>query len=138
MVDPDILQRKVAQIIHHTQRLDRRKNLSPAELAANEDLWNMILMDLQQAIQGCIDLAVHICVDERLGAPASPAEAFATLVASRGLDNTLGIKLSGAAALSNLIVHRYGDLSPNDIVTVIRTELGHLEAFAAWSQAAPS
>jgi uncharacterized protein YutE (UPF0331/DUF86 family) len=83
LVDPDLLRSKTERVLHHVERLRRRASLSAEALRGDEDLYNAVLMDLQQAIQACIDLALHACVDENLGAPAGPAEAFAML-APRG------------------------------------------------------
>ena len=131
MVDPDILRRKTEQVLHHVARLQRRPGLTPEELAADEDRLNAVLMDLQQAIQGCIDLAVHACADEALGAPAGPGEAFGLLARAGRIDKRLAERLAGAAGLRNLIVHRYASVDGDRILAVIRNDLGDLEAFVA-------
>jgi hypothetical protein len=51
MVDPDLLRRKVAQVLHHVARLRRHVAISAQDLRGNEDLYNGVLMDLQQAIR---------------------------------------------------------------------------------------
>jgi len=56
--------------------LSAKHNLKSDDFEKDEDLANIVLMDLQQAIQGCIDLAIHACVDEGLGAPSTAAQAF--------------------------------------------------------------
>ena len=131
MVDADLLRRKTAQILHHVDRLRRRASLSVAALGADEDLYNAVLMDLQQGIQACVDLAIHACVDDSLGAPASAGDAFALLVRAGRIDAALGVKLTGAAALRNLIVHQYAEIDRAKILAVIRNDLVDLEMFAA-------
>jgi len=79
MVDPDVLRRRTDQVLHHLRRLRDREDLSVELLERDEDIMSVVLMDLQRAIQGCIDLAVHACVDDGLGAPEGPAAAFALL-----------------------------------------------------------
>jgi uncharacterized protein YutE (UPF0331/DUF86 family) len=131
MVDPDLLRRKVAQVLHHVARLRRHVSISPQDLRGNEDLYNGVLMDLQQAIQGCLDLALHACVDDKLGAPTSAAEAFALLVRAGYIDEALKVRLVGAAGLRNLIVHQYFEIDAGKILTVLRNDLGDLELFAS-------
>ena len=110
MVDADVLRRGTERVLHHCERLARRPALSASLLRDDEDVRNTVLMDLQQAIQACIDLAARQCVDDALGAPASAAEAFA-LIARHGLiDEVLARRMTGAAGLRNLIVHQYGDI----------------------------
>lgn len=128
MVDQDLLRRKTAQVLHHVARLRARADLSAERIAADEDLWNTLAMDLQQAIQACIDLVVHACVDDGLGTPGGPAEAFALLARHGRIDAALAERLTGAAGLRNLIVYRYADLDTGRLLAVIRNDLGDLEA----------
>lgn len=129
MVDRDLLRRKTAQVLHHVARLRRHASISASALLADEDLYSALLMDLQQAIQACIDLAAHVCADDALGVPATPAEAFSLLAGAGRIDDGLAVKLAGAAGLRNLIVHRYTDLDTRRIVEVVRDNLGDLETF---------
>lgn len=131
MVDADILRRKTEQVLHHCERLARRADLTAGRLAADEDLSNTVLMDLQQAIQACIDLAVHVCVDERLGAPATPADAFALIARHGAIDEALAQRLTGAAGLRDLIVHQYTVIDRERIVQVIDNDLDDLRRFVA-------
>lgn len=129
VVDPDLLRRKAAQVLHHCGRLDGRSGLTARELDADEDLYNAVLMDLQQAIQACIDLAAHACVDDNLGAPTGAAEAFTLLARAGRIGSAHGIRLVGAAGLRNIIVHRYGELDSQRVVKVIAENLGDLRQF---------
>ncbi len=131
MVEPDLLRRKTGRILHHVARLRARQALTAEQLRSNEDLSNSLLMDLQQAIQACIDLAIHVCADERLGSPTGAAEAFALLERDGCIDAALRTKLTGAAGLRNLIVHQYAEIDAARILHVINTDLGDLERFAA-------
>lgn len=131
VVDPDVLRRKTEQVLHHVARLRARSDMTAEHLAADEDRLNAVLMDLQQAIQGCIDLAIHACADDALGAPAGPGEAFGLLARSGRIDARLAERLTGAAGLRNLIVHRYADVDTRRILGIIRDGLGDLEAFVA-------
>jgi len=38
------------------------------------------------------------------------------------------VRLAGAASLRNLIVHQYGDLDAKRVLSVVRNDLGDLEA----------
>jgi uncharacterized protein YutE (UPF0331/DUF86 family) len=128
MVDRDLLRRKTAQVLHHLSRLRRHTAASADEMRKDEDRFNALLMDLQQAIQACIDLAAHACADDALGVPAAPAEAFALLAQAGRIDAQLAVRLAGAAGLRNLIVHRYTDLDVQRILQVVQNDLGDLEA----------
>ena len=129
VVDPDVLRGKTERVLHHLARLRARDPLSPSALEADEDLLSLVAMDVQQAVQACIDLAVHACADEDLGVPTGPADAFSRLARASYVDAALAVRLAGAAGLRNLIVHRYGELDCARIADIVRGELGDLEAF---------
>jgi len=131
VVDQNVLRRKIAQVLHHCDRLERRCGLSARALAADEDLANAVLMNLQQAIQACIDIAIHTCVDDSIGTPPTPAQAFAMLAREHRIDTDLAERLSGAAGLRNLIVHQYTDLDYTRIIAVIGNNLNDLKQFVA-------
>lgn len=131
MVDRDVLRAKTERVLHHVARLRARAPLAPADLQTDEDLLNLVAMDLQQAVQACIDLAVHGCADDGLGLPTGPADAFARLARAGTIDAALATRLAGAAGLRNLIVHRYGDLDCARLAAVVQYDLGDLEGFVA-------
>jgi uncharacterized protein YutE (UPF0331/DUF86 family) len=131
VVDRDVALRKSEAIEHHTGRLRAKLPLRAAALDADESLLNDVCFDLLQAIQACIDLAVHACTHESLGVPETPAAAFALLEKHGIVTATLSGRLARAAGLRNLIVHRYGDLVSAKLVEAIATGLADLDDFAA-------
>jgi uncharacterized protein YutE (UPF0331/DUF86 family) len=131
VVDPDILRRKTALVLHHCARLERRAGLDRAALEADEDLANAVLMDLQQAIQACIDLAAHQCADDQLGAPATAAEAFALIARQGIIEPEHARRLTAASGLRNLIVHQYTALDLDLVLAAMRNDLDDLRHFVA-------
>lgn len=130
MVERDVVLRKSEAIEHHAARLRAKLPLDPAALDADESLRNDVCFDLLQAIQACIDLAVHACTHDSLGVPETPAAAFALLEKHGIIAAALSVRLARAAGLRNLIVHRYGDLDAAKLVQAIAGGLGDLEEFA--------
>lgn len=131
MVDRDVVLRKSEAIEHHTSRLRAKLPLQAAALDADESLRNDVCFDLLQAIQACIDLAVHACTHESLGVPETPAAAFALLEKHGIIASVLSQRLAKAAGLRNVIVHRYADVMTAKLVEAIAGGLGDLDDFAA-------
>jgi uncharacterized protein YutE (UPF0331/DUF86 family) len=131
VVDRDVVLRKSEAIEHHTSRLRAKLPLHPETLDENESLLNDVCFDLLQAVQACIDLAVHACSHEALGGPESPASAFALLAKHRIIGAALAAKMAKAAGLRNLIVHRYGELDMRRLAQAIADGLPDLDEFAA-------
>lgn len=128
-MDADVLTRKTQASLHHVRRLRDRAPLDPATLAGDEDLWNIVTMDLLQAIQPCIDLALHVVTHDSLGVPEGPASAFALLATAGRISKASSIEMARAAGLRNLIAHRYGQLEPGTIADAINQHLGSIETF---------
>lgn len=131
MVDRDVVLRKSEAIEHRTSRLRAKLPLQAAALDADESLLNDVCFDLLQAIQACIDLAIHACTHESLGVPETPAAAFALLARHRIIAAPLAERLAAAAGLRNLIVHRYGDLVASKLADAVNARLADLDDLAA-------
>ena len=104
MVDRDVVLRKSEAIAHHASRLRAKLPLRPAALEADESLCNDVCFDLLQAIQACIDLAVHACTHESLGVPDSPAVAFKLLAKHRIVPDQLSFRMARAAGLTSATI----------------------------------
>ena len=130
MVDRDVVLRKSETIEHHASRLRAKLPLRAAALDRDESLLNDVCFDLLQAIQACIDLAVHACTHDSLGVPETPAAAFALLETHGVIGGGLSKRLAAAAGLRNLLVHRYADLTTGKLVEALTAGLGDLDDFA--------
>lgn len=129
MVDPDVVLRKAQAIDHHVGRLRAKLPLAPAALAADESLRNDVCFDAIQAIQGCVDLAVHACSYDSLGVPEGPASAFTLLARAGVIEPSLAARLALAAGLRNLIVHQYADLDTARLIDALSAGLADLDDF---------
>lgn len=135
MVERDVVLRKCAAIEHHASRLRAKLPLAAAALESDESLRNDVCFDLLQVVQACIDLAVHACTHEALGAPETPAAAFALLARHGIIAEPLAARLAQAAGLRNLIVHRYADIHAARLAAAIAAGMGDFDEFAASLQA---
>jgi uncharacterized protein YutE (UPF0331/DUF86 family) len=131
MVDPDVVLRKAQSIAHHVGRLRAKLPLDADTLDADESLRNDVCFDTLQAIQACIDLAVHACAHDALGVPDAPATAFALLARHGVIDAALARRLARASGLRNLVVHQYADLDSTRLAQGITEGLEDLDHFAA-------
>ena len=129
MVEADVYARKGQAVAHHIARMRARGSLTAGALAADEDLWNLTLMDLLQAIQPCIDLATHAVVRHGLGVVDGPASCFGALATAGWIPRENATAMAAAAGLRNLIAHRYGDLSHDLVAKAIGEPLNELVRF---------
>jgi len=76
MVSPETLARKISYIVSKIERLKNLGRPSKNKFFNSQDLQDMVLHNLQLAIQACIDIGVHIITDEGWGTPGSFSDVF--------------------------------------------------------------
>ena len=69
MVNRDIVTAKIIHIQESLERLKEKKEVSLQIFLKERDAQDVVLFNLQTAIQGCIDLASHIVSDNHWGVP---------------------------------------------------------------------
>lgn len=129
MVDRDVVTAKIATIdrclqrIGHT-RAERREVLLPVEI---EDI---IVLNLQRAVQAAVDLATHVVTAEGYGLPDSVAAFFPVLERHGVIGSQLGERLRKMVGFRNIAVHEYEALDPEIVEAIVVHHLDDLRAFA--------
>jgi uncharacterized protein YutE (UPF0331/DUF86 family) len=80
------------------------------------------------AIEGCINVAQHLCASEGWGPPTSNADAMRVLARQGVLGAELGEVMARAVGFRDVLVHGYADVD-DDLVIAQLDELGQLDAF---------
>jgi len=106
-LDRQTFAEKAAAIERHLDRVAARLPASATELRPGTDASDAVVLNLWQAVQMTIDLAVAACLHFKLPTPATYADAFRQFGESGLLDLALANRLSSAAGFRNLVVHGY-------------------------------
>lgn len=88
-LDRESLAEKAAAVERHLERVAARLPTRPEDLRPMTDAADAVILHLWQATQIVIDLALAACVQQRLGAPSSHADAFRRLERAGRLDAAL-------------------------------------------------
>lgn len=120
MVLRDLVRAKVVFLEHALGRLRRYRTWSVRRLQEDEDAQDIILHNLQVAIQCCVDLASHVVSDERWEIPANMADCFRVLAAHRVLPRPLSQRFGELARFRNQIVHEYAHLQLGKVHGALR------------------
>ena len=130
VVDRDLALAKIAAIDSCLRRIadvrgGRRATLLPV------DVDEIVLLNLQRAVQATIDLATHVVATEGYGLPGTVAENF-TLLERRGIiDAQLAERLRKMVGFCNIAVHNYQVLNPEIVEAIVTNHLGDLREFSA-------
>lgn len=127
MVDRDLVLAKVATLERCLARIDtahERPGLDPL------DRQDILVLNLQRAVQAMLDLAAHVVAREGLGVPDDLAASFDLLKRAGFLDEELRDRMRRMTGFRNVAVHEYRKLDPSIVESIVRNRLGDLRAFA--------
>lgn len=88
-------------------------------------------LNLQRAIQACIDLANVIISKEGLGLPNTYRQSFEILHKNEVIDGVLASKLISMVGFRNISVHDYGQIKPEIVYSIVKNNLIDFEKFYA-------
>ncbi len=109
-LDRQTLAEKTAAVERHLARVADRLPDAAEELRPMSDAADAVVLHLWQATQIVIDVALAVCVQLRMGAPGTYADAFRRLAEAGHLDEALAERLVRAAGFRNVVAHEYGAL----------------------------
>lgn len=95
----------------------------------NRERQYAVLHAMQNAIEGCIEIASHVVSADRLGAPASHAHLFTLLEENRVLPADVAESMRGMARFRNRIVHLYWDVDLDLVYEYLTRRLTDLDAY---------
>lgn len=107
MVDKPLISKKLQRIESYIKQIRDKKDPGIELFLKNRDLQSIILFNLIQAIQTCIDIGAHIISDSGWAAPATQAEIFEMLAENKVIQASLAGKMIQMTGFRNRIVHEY-------------------------------
>jgi len=124
-----VLYKRISGVREHLARLGTRQGLTLEQFLQEPDSQDVVLHNLQLAIQGCIDVGAHVIADEGWGVPASYREIFQILRKRGVLPPDLAERMARASGLRNILVHDYLDVDLPTAHAVYTQSVGDLQAF---------
>jgi len=138
MVKKDIITAKITHIQRALTRLNEKQPASLEDFLKNRDTQDIVLLNMQTAIQGCIDIASHIISDSSWGVPGSLAGLFDTLCEKKVITANTKEIMRGMAGFRNLIVHEYVGLDMTKVYEICTGKLAdfntYLKEIAAYAK----
>jgi uncharacterized protein YutE (UPF0331/DUF86 family) len=136
-MDNEVVSAKIESLRRCVQRIKDKTPASADILAKDYDLQDIICINLERAVQGCVDLASHAIADADLLAPATMAESFDQLASLNLISVELAARLKKAVGFRNIAIHAYQRINWEIVYSIITRRLDDFRAFAeAMSRAA--
>lgn len=99
-----------AAVERFLKRVEERLPAEAEQMRLGSDATDVVVLNLWQATQAVIDLALAACTRFGLGTPSSYGDAFRRLGQAGRIDTSLTERLVKPAGFRNLVAHRYGSL----------------------------
>ena len=131
-MDKEVLQTKLEALIRCLHRIKDQNISSRDELEKNLDKQEIIILNLQRAVQICVDIGNHILIDYSTPTPATMAETFKYLAENKLISDKNALELSHAVGFRNIAVHQYENINCKIVYEIITK---HLDDFKEFSQA---
>jgi uncharacterized protein YutE (UPF0331/DUF86 family) len=127
VVDRDLVLAKLGSIDRCLQRIAEARARQPSLFPL--DTEDIVLLNLQRAVQACMDLATHVVATEGYGLPDSVAAAFTLLERQGIIEPPLAQRLQRMVGFRNIAVHNYRELDPAVVEAILTRHLGDLTDF---------
>lgn len=127
-LDTAVIEARLRELSRRLRRIAAKKPASVKQLAADEDLQDILSRNLELAIQACVDIAAHVCGAYGL-VPATSGETFELLGQHKLLDRSLAKRLRRAVGFRNVLLHEYVEVDWKIVMRVITSDTKDLAAF---------
>lgn len=129
-MDRDIVQAKLESLRRCVERIADKTPSSTDRLAHDPDLQDIIALNLQRAVQLCVDLAAHVIADTDTKAPATMADTFTSLKEVNVIPPALADRMMKAVGFRNIAVHSYQTIDWNIVYQICTRHLDDFRQFA--------
>ncbi len=130
MINRNIVARKLESLRKCVARIEEKRPVDAEALTMDVDAQDIISINLERAIQVCVDMANHIVADQE-GPPAETmGEAFDYLVKEGIIGDGIAARMRAAVGFRNLSVHAYDRIDWTRVYRIIADDIHDFRDFA--------
>ncbi len=135
-MDSDVIANKLESLRRCITRLRAKTPASADVLSADLDTQDIVCLNLERAVQVCVDIAMHILADIEAPAPDTMADAFVALAQQGIISESTAARMVKAAGFRNVAVHEYQELDWNIVYAILTRHLDDFVQYAREIEAA--
>ena len=125
-----VLDNKFESLRKCIERMESKRPLTQTELETNVDLQDIISINLERAVQICVDIAAHIISDSNQNVPATMVESFSTLEKLGILSAEVVFRMEKAVGFRNIALHEYEKMNWSIVYQIVTRHLNDFREFA--------
>lgn len=110
-------------------RIDSKRPFDAERLATDADLQDVVAVNLERAIQQCLDIAAICVAASPVAAPTSAGGAFDVLAQTGRITPESARRMRRATAFRNLLVHAYDKVDWRNVHAFLDASMADLRTF---------
>lgn len=129
-IDKEVIKEGLANLESQIKSLREKREFSLEEYKRNEDLQAIVERRLQNAIQACIDLGMHIASEKGSRKPEDYGDIFVILGEMNIINTKLSKEMVEKAGFRNVLAHDYSKIIDKEVYR----HLQNLEVFEKFAK----
>ena len=125
-----VIAQKIESLRNCVERIESKKPFSAADLETNFDLQDIISVNIERAVQSCVDIAAHLLAEKKGPTPNTMAETFALLAQEGVISKQTAEALAKSVGLRNILVQEYSKTDWKIVASVANSHLDTFRDFA--------
>ena len=126
----DILDAKLESLKRCLDRITTKTPANAEALVSDFDAQDVISVNLQRAVQICVDIGSYLISARGWLAPATMSETFSVLASHGVLRPELANRMRRAVGFRNVSVHEYDEIDWTRVFVLATNHLGDFRLFA--------
>ena len=129
-MDNEVIYNKIESLRRCIQRIENKKPFEIDDLLEDYDLQDIICLNLERAVQACVDIAAHLISASNAKAPDTMSDSFTTLKKLNYINEELEKKMIKAVGFRNIAVHTYQNIDWEIVYSIVTKNLNDFVEFA--------
>lgn len=129
-MDRDVITRKLDSLRRCVLRIESKRPANVVDLVSDIDLQDILSVNLERAVQLCVDIGAHLLADFDGPPPETMGEVFTSLVEQAVIPEHVGGALRKAVGFRNLSVHAYDQVDWRRVYEVVHHRMDDFRIFA--------
>ena len=129
-MDKDVVLNKLESLRRCVRRIESKRPASVDLLKKDYDLQDIIVLNLERAVQTCVDIGLHMISDLDLPVPENMAQTFVVLRQAGYLNGETAERMAKAVGFRNTVVHAYQEIDWEIVYRIITEHLDDFRNFA--------
>lgn len=129
-MDKEMVLAKLESLRRCLERVESQHIASLRDLQESLDKQDIVVLNVERAVQLCVDIASHLLAESSGQVPDTMAETFKILASQGMLDTSVAEQLRKAVGFRNIAIHQYQDINQEILYAVVTSHLQDFRAFA--------